>query len=81
MGAELVARSFRVKPAFDRAQMYRLIEDDDDAALNSGAPQDIDGVDGAPTKLSERLRKEILKVYGKYLSDDGKARQHDMYLC
>ena len=55
----------------DDNSIYRLLEDDESTALNSGMSS-VCEPRPAP-EVAEELRRLILTLYSKYLSNDGKV--------
>ena len=55
----------------DDSSIYRLLEDDESTALNSGMSS-VCEPRPAP-EIAEELRRLILKLYGQFLSKDGKV--------
>ncbi|XP_074642109.1 uncharacterized protein LOC141899601 [Tubulanus polymorphus] len=76
MGQQLIDRHFghnvhKEEIFQDSDVYYRLMEDDDSLALNSGSVSECKV--SSAGELSENLRKLILLIYSKHLSKDGKT--------
>ena len=56
----------------DDDSVYRLLEDDESTALNSGMSSDCEPRP-AP-QVAEELRRLILNLYNQFLSKDGKVK-------
>ena len=56
----------------DDSTIYRFLEDDESNALNAGLSSLCDPRPGP--EVAEELRRLVLKLYGQFLSKDGKVK-------
>ncbi|CAL1529942.1 unnamed protein product [Lymnaea stagnalis] len=61
---------------FNPTLLYILVEDDESDALNAGnVSEDVQTT--TANQVSEQMRKSILKLYGRFLSEDGRSVDYE----